>query len=108
MIISTAAEFFSCGLDAVTIEQVEEILKDSNKLYTVLKIDEGSNLGAAKIRIRSQNSKGSERTILGQWNIRLFLRRIFTEEMKRLYLINSADVSYSFPVYRGCFKLCRL
>ena len=44
---------FGCGLDAVTTDQVEEILTRCNKLYTVLKIDEVSNLGAARIRIRS-------------------------------------------------------
>lgn len=44
---------FGCGLDAVTTDQVSEILEGSGKLYTVLKIDEVSNLGAARIRIRS-------------------------------------------------------
>ena len=44
---------FGCGLDAVTCDQVCEILENSNKLYTVLKIDEVNNLGAARIRIRS-------------------------------------------------------
>lgn len=44
---------FGCGLDAVTSDQVQEILSASNKLYTLLKIDEISNLGAVRIRIRS-------------------------------------------------------
>ena len=44
---------FGCGLDAVTTDQVCEILEGSNKLYTVLKIDEVGNLGAVRIRIRS-------------------------------------------------------
>ena len=44
---------FGCGLDAVTTDQVHEILENSGKLYTVLKIDEVNNLGAARIRIRS-------------------------------------------------------
>ena len=44
---------FGCGLDAVTTDQVAEILEKSNKLYTTLKIDEVNNLGAARIRIRS-------------------------------------------------------
>ncbi|MBQ8623815.1 MAG: 2-hydroxyacyl-CoA dehydratase [Oscillospiraceae bacterium] len=44
---------FGCGLDAVTTDQVQEILENSGKLYTVLKIDEVNNLGAARIRIRS-------------------------------------------------------
>ena len=44
---------FGCGVDAVTTDQVNEIMDINNKLYTLIKIDEGSNLGAARIRIRS-------------------------------------------------------
>ena len=44
---------FGCGLDALTTDQVQEILEESGKIYTVLKIDEVSNLGAARIRVRS-------------------------------------------------------
>ncbi len=44
---------FGCGLDAVTTDQVAEILEASGKLYTLLKIDEVNNLGAVRIRIRS-------------------------------------------------------
>lgn len=44
---------FGCGLDAVTTDQVSEILEPSDKLYTLLKIDEVNNLGAVRIRIRS-------------------------------------------------------
>ena len=44
---------FGCGLDAVTSDQVNEILENSGKLYTLLKIDEVANLGAVRIRIRS-------------------------------------------------------
>ena len=44
---------FGCGLDAVTTDQVAEILERHNKIYTNIKIDEGDNLGAAAIRIRS-------------------------------------------------------
>ncbi len=44
---------FGCGLDAVTTDQVAEILEQCGKLYTVLKIDEVNNLGAARIRLRS-------------------------------------------------------
>ena len=44
---------FGCGLDAVTTDQVSEILEKANKLYTVLKIDEVNNLGAVRIRLRS-------------------------------------------------------
>ena len=44
---------FGCGLDAVTTDQVCEIMEGSGRLYTVLKIDEVNNLGAVRIRIRS-------------------------------------------------------
>ena len=44
---------FGCGVDAVTTDQVQEILERAGDVYTVLKIDEVSNLGAARIRLRS-------------------------------------------------------
>ena len=44
---------FGCGLDAITTDQVKDILEGGGKLYTQLKIDEINNLGAAKIRLRS-------------------------------------------------------
>ena len=44
---------FGCGLDAITSEQVRRILEPAGKLYTMLKIDEGDTLGAARIRLRS-------------------------------------------------------
>ncbi len=44
---------FGCGLDAVTTDQVNDILSGSGKIYTCLKIDEVNNLGAARIRVRS-------------------------------------------------------
>ena len=61
---------FGCGLDAVTTDCVSDILTKSGKIYTVLKIDEVNNLGAARIRIRSllaairvRNENHFERTI---------------------------------------------
>ncbi|MDD2189511.1 MAG: acyl-CoA dehydratase activase-related protein [Eubacteriales bacterium] len=81
---------FGCGLDAVTTDQVEELLKNRNKLYTVLKIDEGSNLGAAKIRIRSLKAAIEERE---KNNIKhcekevTFKRKYFTKEMKKEYTL---------------------
>jgi predicted nucleotide-binding protein (sugar kinase/HSP70/actin superfamily) len=56
---------FGCGLDAVTTDQVSEILEQQNKLYTVLKIDEVSNLGAARIRLRSLLAAMEERSSQG-------------------------------------------
>lgn len=44
---------FGCGVDAVTTDQVEEILSSFGKMYTLIKIDEINNLGAVRIRLRS-------------------------------------------------------
>ncbi len=44
---------FGCGLDAVTTDEVREILRREDKIYTELKIDEITNVGAVKIRLRS-------------------------------------------------------
>ena len=44
---------FGCGLDAITTDEVRSILKQNNKIYTQIKIDEITNLGAVKIRLRS-------------------------------------------------------
>ena len=76
---------FGCGLDAVTTDCVNDILTKSGKIYTVLKIDEVNNLGAARIRIRSlisalnvRDKKKMKRTIVPA-NIN---RVEFTEEMR--------------------------
>lgn len=52
---------FGCGIDAVTADQVQEILEQHGKIHTLLKIDEGSNLGAVRIRIRSLKAAMVER-----------------------------------------------
>ncbi len=44
---------FGCGVDAITTDEVRRILEESGKLYTQIKIDEITNLGAVKIRLRS-------------------------------------------------------
>ena len=44
---------FGCGLDAVTTDEVRDILREEDKIYTQIKIDEITNLGAVKIRLRS-------------------------------------------------------
>ena len=44
---------FGCGVDAITTDEVRDILEQSGKIYTQVKIDEITNLGAVKIRIRS-------------------------------------------------------
>ncbi len=44
---------FGCGLDAITTDEVRRILNGGDRIYTQIKIDEITNLGAVKIRIRS-------------------------------------------------------
>ena len=55
---------FGCGVDAITADQVQEILEGRGDVHTVLKIDEVSNLGAAKIRLRSLDAAITERATL--------------------------------------------
>jgi predicted CoA-substrate-specific enzyme activase len=81
---------FGCGLDAVTIDQVKEILERYGKIYTVLKIDEINNLGAARIRIRSLLAAMSERDKRSFKPKKLYEleeRVVFTEEMKKTHTI---------------------
>lgn len=87
---------FGCGLDAVTTDQVHDILSASGKIYTVLKIDEVNNLGAARIRIRSLLSAVKERESKN-YQTKLvssaYHRAIFTEEMKDTYTILAPQMS---------------
>ena len=81
---------FGCGLDAVTTDQVSDILTKRNKIYTVLKIDEVNSLGAARIRIRSLLAAVKERerkNILPTTTDTAHHRVIFTEEMRKNYTI---------------------
>ena len=80
---------FGCGVDAVTTDQVEEILTSFNKMYTLIKIDEVNNLGAVKIRIRSllasMNKRLSDKEPAnGEYGI---TKKAFTKEMKPNYTI---------------------
>ncbi len=55
---------FGCGVDAVTTDQVEEILSSFGKMYTLIKIDEVNNLGAIRIRIRSLIASMNKRKVV--------------------------------------------
>ncbi|MDO4294551.1 MAG: acyl-CoA dehydratase activase-related protein, partial [bacterium] len=87
---------FGCGLDAVTTDQVNDILTGSGKIYTVLKIDEVNNLGAARIRIRSlisalrvrDQKHYSRKVISSSYN-----RVEFTKDMKKDYTILCPQMS---------------
>lgn len=54
---------FGCGIDSITSDQVKEIIEHYKKVYTGIKIDEGENLGAAKIRIRSLKATLNNRSV---------------------------------------------
>jgi predicted CoA-substrate-specific enzyme activase len=83
---------FGCGLDAITSEQVQEILEAKNRVYTLLKIDEVSSLGAARIRLRSLAAAAAERSqrlaASPPPNRSHALRRVvFTQEMRQRHTI---------------------
>lgn len=82
---------FGCGVDAVTTDQVEEILSSFEKMYTLIKIDEVNNLGAVRIRIRSllasmekRLAKKKDSCNIGNYGIN---KIPFTKEMKKDYTI---------------------
>jgi predicted CoA-substrate-specific enzyme activase len=87
---------FGCGLDAVTTDQVQEILNNFEKIYTVLKIDEGNNLGAARIRIRSLKAALNERDKHGFKAVIMDAKKekiLFTKEMKEKHTILVPEMS---------------
>ncbi len=82
---------FGCGIDAVTTDQVEEILSSYEKMYTLIKIDEVNNLGAVRIRIRSllasmekRLSKKQDEMKKGDYEVN---KIPFTKDMKKNYTI---------------------
>lgn len=101
---------FGCGLDAVTTDQVNDILTGSGKIYTCLKIDEVNNLGAARIRIRSllsaiavKERQGKQRTI----NSSAINKVQFTEEMRENYTILCPQMSpIHFEILQPAFNSC--
>lgn len=81
---------FGCGLDAVTTDQVEEIMDQYGKIYTVLKIDEGSNLGAIRIRLRSLKAAVNERDKSNYEPVKRFEepeKIVFTKEMRKKHTL---------------------
>jgi len=87
---------FGCGLDAVTTDQVEEILEEYKKIYTTIKIDEGNNLGAVRIRIRSLKAAMEERSKNGinpECIGEVQKKVLFTEEMKDTHTILCPQMS---------------
>ncbi len=101
---------FGCGLDAVTTDQVNDILSSSGKIYTCLKIDEVNNLGATRIRIRSllsairvREQRHQARTIHSSRMNRV----LFTKEMRKNYTILCPQMSpIHFDLLEPTFRRC--
>ena len=95
---------FGCGIDAVTTDQAEEIMSQYGRIYTVLKIDEGNNLGAARIRIRSLRAAMVERDRNGIKPVKQGSpkpRIIFTKEMRKNHTILCPQMSpIHFELYQ--------
>ena len=101
---------FGCGLDAVTTDEVYEILDGSGKIYTCLKIDEVNNLGAARIRIRSllaairaKEAQNKPRKIRPS----SIEKVVFTKEMRRDYTILCPQMSpFHFSIIEAALNTC--
>ncbi|MBQ2846376.1 MAG: 2-hydroxyacyl-CoA dehydratase, partial [Firmicutes bacterium] len=99
---------FGCGVDAVTTDQVNEILDLNNKLYTLIKIDEGANLGAARIRIRSLKVAVEDRERNGIKPERKgepYVNRVeFTKDMRKDYTLLFPQMApYHFGLLEQAF-----
>lgn len=87
---------FGCGLDAVTTDQVSDLIISRGKIYTSLKIDEGNNLGAARIRIRSLYAAIKERERLNYKPVEESIKYnppIFVKEMRKKHTILAPQMS---------------
>ena len=102
---------FGCGLDAVTTDQVEEILTSAGKIYTCLKIDEGSNLGAVRIRIRSLKAAMADRDKnkfkITEKKSYALPKVQFTKEMRKTYTVLAPQMSpIHFDLVAEAFNSC--
>lgn len=101
---------FGCGLDAVTSDQISEILASGGKLYTMLKIDEGNNLGAARIRLRSLIAAIEERekTKRKAEGPQEFIKKpVFTKEMRLTHTILAPQMApIQFDLIREAARSC--
>ncbi|MBQ9992688.1 MAG: 2-hydroxyacyl-CoA dehydratase [Firmicutes bacterium] len=99
---------FGCGIDAITSDQVSEILHRHNKLYTSIKIDEGDNLGAARIRVRSLKMAIDAKKLANSEEKPVLpppVYPVFTKEMKKEYTILAPQMSpIHFNLLEAAFK----
>lgn len=98
---------FGCGIDAVTTDQVEAILEGNNKTYTLVKIDEINNLGAARIRsLLAAMEQRERRSILAETCYPQTERIPFTEAMKDHYTILCPQMApIHFELFQEIFRL---
>jgi predicted CoA-substrate-specific enzyme activase len=99
---------FGCGLDAVTTDQVQEILERHGRIYTVIKIDEQSNLGAMRIRLRSLKAALEAREksgVPGEAGTARPPRPLFTKKMRQDYTILAPQMSpIHFRIIQSAFR----
>ncbi|MDR2174292.1 MAG: 2-hydroxyacyl-CoA dehydratase [Burkholderiales bacterium] len=100
---------FGCGLDSISTDQVQEILEARGRIYTTIKIDEGNNLGAARIRIRSLKAALKERTAQAPQTCRFhppkYRHRPFTKAMRETHTIIAPQMSpVHFQFLEPAFK----
>ena len=100
---------FGCGVDAVTADQVRDILTRSGKIYTLLKIDEVNNLGAARIRVRSliaalrvREQHGAHRSRSNSSQPRVEFTKEMREEGYTILAPQMSPIHFQFlePVFR--------
>ena len=92
---------FGCGLDAITTGQVKSILEDHQRIYTMIKLDEVSNLGAARIRLRSLIAALARREPVEFQTLEIPERPHFTEECKKKHTILAPQMA---PIHFELFE----
>lgn len=99
---------FGCGIDAITCDAVQDIMERHNKVYTLIKIDEISNLGATRIRLRSLLAAMREREkgkVVPQKPPKVQANVLFTKEMKETYTILAPQMSpIHFELFEQVFR----
>ena len=101
---------FGCGVDAVTTDQVEEILSSFNKMYTLIKIDEVNNLGAVRIRIRSllasMNKREKDKIEANGDGDYTAKKKIFTKDMRDYKILIPQMAPIHFELIETAVKSC--
>ena len=101
---------FGCGVDAVTTDQVEEILSSFNKMYTLIKIDEVNNLGAVRIRIRSllasMNKREKDKIEANGDGDYAAKKKIFTKDMRDYKILIPQMAPIHFELIETAVRSC--